>query len=169
VAPVLPHTADEVWESAGFDPESVHLTDFPEIGAEWLNFPEREAMDRLLEVREVVARHLEELRRDKTIGLGLDAAVTLKVESDSLYALLDENRDTLAELFIVSQCKIEKVDQLPEASASDAARDLKLSVEVKKAEGNKCNRCWMITPTAGKSPEYSDVCPRCEGVLRRHW
>ncbi|GAB4311135.1 MAG: isoleucine--tRNA ligase [Candidatus Sumerlaeia bacterium] len=169
LAPVLPHTTDEVWEAAGFSPESVHLSDFPEAPDRWLDFPESSAWERLLEVREAVARRLEALRRGKIIGHSLDAAVTLRAPAGPLFDLLKRYSSQLAELFIVSQCCVEAVTERSGGPAEAGETALNLDVDVQKATGGKCARCWMISPSIGQSPEYPDVCPRCEDVLRRYW
>jgi isoleucyl-tRNA synthetase len=39
-------------------------------------------------------------------------------------------------------------------------------VEVSKASGKKCQRCWKFTEDVGQDPQHPDVCGRCAGVLR---
>jgi len=39
-------------------------------------------------------------------------------------------------------------------------------IAVRKASGEKCQRCWKYDPDVGKDDTYDDVCPRCAGVLR---
>ena len=41
-----------------------------------------------------------------------------------------------------------------------------LAVEVRKAGGDKCERCWMYSEELGTDPAYPTVCPRCAAVLR---
>ena len=40
------------------------------------------------------------------------------------------------------------------------------TVEVRKAGGDKCERCWMYSEELGTDPAYPTVCPRCAAVLR---
>ena len=39
-------------------------------------------------------------------------------------------------------------------------------VEVKKADGLKCERCWNYSTRVGEDKEYPTVCERCSAVLR---
>lgn len=77
-APILPHTADELWSHLSFVEEpSVQLTDMPEGVA----VPQAEAtevkFDRFMEVRDDVLKALEIARNEKVIGRSLEASVTL--------------------------------------------------------------------------------------------
>ena len=40
-------------------------------------------------------------------------------------------------------------------------------VEVKKAPGAKCVRCWFTSPTVGEDEAHPQVCARCRQVLGR--
>jgi len=58
--------------------------------------------------------------------------------------------------FIVSQVEIKDLsDQLDE----------EFIINVERAEGQKCQRCWNYSPMVGKL-EIQDVCPRCYHVLK---
>ena len=41
-----------------------------------------------------------------------------------------------------------------------------LSVEVTKAEGEKCERCWNYSTHVGEDATYPTVCERCSANLR---
>ena len=77
-----------------------------------------------------------------------------------LYAFLKSVEDELATVFIVSQVEI--VDGEGGTLSDDA---LGLSVQVDKAEGCKCMRCWTYSSTVGKNPAYVDLCERCAKAL----
>jgi isoleucyl-tRNA synthetase len=168
-------TAEEVWQflaSMGDKPESVHLALFPtpeEIlgnterrpGAAGQAVPAgteqlRKDWERLLLVREEVFRHLEAARKDKTIGSGLQAKVTLSAPAE-IFALLERYRETLRYIFIVSQ-----VELRPFASDGNGAG---LKVQVSPAEGQKCERCWNYSTLVGSDPAYPTVCERCSAAL----
>ncbi|HJZ12212.1 MAG TPA: zinc finger domain-containing protein, partial [Acidobacteriota bacterium] len=57
----------------------------------------------------------------------------------------------LPDLFIVSSV------QLREGSET--------KFEVRKAQGQKCQRCWQIKSDIGSNPSYPMVCRRCGDVL----
>jgi len=61
-------------------------------------------------------------------------------------------------LFIVSDVGLER-----SPSGNGTAG---LQIEVTKAAGTKCERCWNYSPHVGEDAEYPTVCERCVRVLR---
>ena len=104
---------------------------------------------KLFEIRAVVQGKLEEARRTKLIGAGLEAMVTVRAEGEQL-ALLEEAKAELPALFIVSKVALAKGP---------------LSVEVARAPGVKCERCWMFQEDVGRSKEHPTVCGKCVDAL----
>jgi len=41
----------------------------------------------------------------------------------------------------------------------------RLNVDVDRAPGDKCERCWMRKPTVGASPAHPGLCDRCVAVV----
>ena len=102
-----------------------------------------------------VLKALEEARNNKLIGTGLEAQVHLTAP-EPLYAL-KRNQSQLRYLFIVSAIR------LTQGAASDTAS---VQVEVKKADGQKCDRCWNYSTHVGEDKNYPTVCERCSAVLK---
>jgi isoleucyl-tRNA synthetase len=155
IAPVLPVTADDLWRHMpGPRSASIHLEDFPKV--DHLLAPELVAdWDRLMEVRDTVNAALEEKRKDKVIGNSLGASVTLTA-TGPIAALLERYRDHLPMLFIVSDLTL----NLGEAAGADSVR-----VDVGKARGVKCGRCWRFVPSVRSEPDWSGICDRCVEAL----
>ncbi|MFW6381648.1 MAG: class I tRNA ligase family protein, partial [Bacillota bacterium] len=166
VAPILVHTAEEVWHylPETIDrPESVFLTDWPEVVPEYYDQDLMEKWDRLLTVRKDVAKALELARENKIVGNSLDARVVLYPDSEKQQSFLQENRDQLADLFIVSQ--VEFADKAGEDF--HRGEHTGLLVRVTAAAGDKCARCWKYSPTVGQDEEYEDICERCASVVHQ--
>jgi isoleucyl-tRNA synthetase len=152
LAPILSFTAHEAW---GFLPgrpaESVFLAGLPvrERPAD------AEALEarygKLFEVRAVVQGKLEEARRAKLIGSGLEAMVTVRAEGEQR-KLLEEAVAELPALFIVSKVQL---DTQPGP----------LSVEVARAPGQKCDRCWIYSEDIGAKPAHPTLCAKCGDAL----
>jgi isoleucyl-tRNA synthetase len=170
MAPILSFTADEIWRmlpgSVRGDGHvfSVHLSPFPEIDPNWFTDPElAQRCDDLLHVRSQVQAKLEEKRREKVIGSSLEAKVIVYAQqtSPALYDFLKRDEDFLPTLFIVSQVELHGVDQLP--MKADNLQDLAdgIEVEVVKADGAKCERCWNYRPAVGTFKEHPTLCDRC--------
>jgi len=172
MGPILTFTAEEVWAhmpGVGKAP-SVHLTDFPEADPAWLDPGLEAGWERLLAVRGEVSRALEQARAAKLIGASLDACVRLYVEGAARESLRGE--DLLRDLFIVSQ--VERVDGPPPAGLETGPGRVVLretalaglAVEVRRAGGAKCARCWVWSEMVGRDSEHPTLCERCLGVIR---
>jgi len=155
LAPILPVTAETLWRNLpGLRSDSVHLEDFPDTSG--LADPERLASwTRLLAVRETVLAALEAKRKDKVIGTSLGARVSL-VASGPIVTLLDRYRDLLPTLFIVSVVDL----RLGSPDGED-----NVSVDVHKADGVKCERCWRIVSALHTEPDWAGLCDRCVEAL----
>jgi len=170
LAPIMTFTSEEVWDhlpKAVNRGQSVHLALFPSAG-EILGDTtpaakpcgekneNEEDWATLRSVRDAVLKALEEARNNKLIGTGLEAQVAVAA-SDAVYSVLARYADQLRYLFIVSAVT------LTQASGNGTGS---VHVEVKKAEGAKCERCWNYSTHVGEDKTYPTVCERCSAVLR---
>jgi isoleucyl-tRNA synthetase len=164
MAPVLSFTAEEVWghiPGAKERAESVHLTLLPEVETPYLDASLEERFELLLKVRGEVSKALESSRQSKLIGNSLEASVTLGAP-EKLHAFLRENRALLKDLFIVSG--VELAPSLP--PGAQPSREVEgLGVLVTRAQGEKCQRCWMYDAQVGADADHPSVCPRCRSAL----
>ena len=167
LAPILSFTCEEAWEhlpKVDGRPPSVHLALFPAdadiLGTNVAAQDEQQSKDwnALRSVREEVLKALEEARQAKLIGGGLEAQVILTA-SAPLYSLLKHYQAQLRYLFIVSA-----VETRLAASPDGASGAVK--VEVRKADGAKCERCWNYSTHVGEDKTYPTVCERCSAVLK---
>jgi isoleucyl-tRNA synthetase len=158
-SPILAHTSDEAWLSLPEGvrtEESVHLTSFPlERPDHLLEGDTLTNWDELLRIRGVVSKVLEDARREKKIGSSLEAEVTLTPGSPIAEAVFNNYSDQLASVFIVSKCIVLPVNT--EATATEE----QLLVEVNKASGEKCSRCWNYRNSVGMDETHPEICSRC--------
>jgi len=165
LAPIMTFTCEEVWQhlpnTEDGREESVHLAYFPSAGqitGEVHATPDSMQSDwtTLRAVRDDVLKALEEARNNKLIGTGLEAQVLLTA-SDPLYALLKRHEAELRYLFIVSSVTLSE-------GAGNGTGSVR--VEIKKADGQKCERCWNYSTRVGEDKNYPTVCERCSAVLK---
>ncbi len=170
MAPVLSFTADEIWRmlpgSAGNAerPASVHLSAFPDSDPNWFSDPRlSQRWDDLLYLRSKVQLKLEEKRREKIIGSSLEAKVILYAQETNpeTYIELKGNESFLHALFIVSQVELHAVPQIPTGPhfLVDLAKGF--AIDVGKASGTKCERCWNYREAVGKDRDHPTLCERC--------
>src|SRR5687767_2031009 len=149
LAPILVFTSDEAWENLpARDVPSVHIAEFPvveEVDGDLLG-----RWERIFAIRDEVLKTLEEARGAKLIGSSLDARVVVTTDAATTRFLLDYF-EQLRYIFIVSQVEIREGDAF--------------GVEVAKALGTKCERCWNYSTRVGEFEAYPTVCERCVNAL----
>jgi isoleucyl-tRNA synthetase len=159
-------TCDEVWQylpKVESRPASVHLARFPEAkdvlgeGVPIEDPNQQEDWSKLLAVRDQVLKALEEARNKKEIGKSLEAQVKVTA-SDPYYPVLERYKPDLRYAFIVSQVDLERG---PSRNGTGH-----LAVEVAKAAGKECERCWNYSTRVGEDPKYPTLCERCTPVVR---
>jgi isoleucyl-tRNA synthetase len=150
MAPLMSFTAEEVWGHMGRE-DSVHVAWFPEpselsAGLDDAARQRSDDWDRLMQVRDTVLKSLETARNDKLIGAPLEARVLLAADAD-LYPLLEQYARELPALFIVSQVALDRADTL--------------TVQVERAAGQKCERCWKYSTDTGADARFPTICGAC--------
>jgi isoleucyl-tRNA synthetase len=104
MAPILSFTAEEVWKhlpKGGGEKESIHLKLFPDAQKEYVDEALNERWEKVWEIRAVVTKALEDARKEKKIGLSLDAQVHLYLP-EKVYQFLQPFQKELKSIFIVS-------------------------------------------------------------------
>ncbi|MCL1872935.1 MAG: isoleucine--tRNA ligase [Clostridiales bacterium] len=150
LVPILPFTSEEIYSylpKAADSPVSVQLLEMPEVNTKAFADDLEEKWRKILEIREIVSKELEEARQAKKIGHSLDALVELTAPEEH-YSLLESLKAELPSIFIVSQIKITKSPEL--------------TAQVAPAKGEKCQRCWIYSEDLG---EDDGLCPRCRSVM----
>ncbi|HKV24841.1 MAG TPA: isoleucine--tRNA ligase [Candidatus Acidoferrum sp.] len=162
-APILVFTCEEIWQclpegkSAN---ESIHLQNFPaeqDLRA-GLADNVRNDWEKLRALRANVLKELERARAEKFINSSLEAKVRIRASGKELELLQRHARD-LPELFLVSQVE---TFQAPEAAGGTLGNN---GIEVLRAEGTKCERCWNYSTRVGQFTRYPTVCERCSEAL----
>jgi isoleucyl-tRNA synthetase len=164
-APILPHTADELWSHLSFVEEpSVQLTDMPE----GVTVPQAEAtevkFDRFMEVRDDVLKALEIARNEKVIGRSLEANVTLYA-TEEVKNLLASIKEDVKQLFIISELTVED-EQNADASAPGYTSG---RILVQKAEGELCERSRIISKDVGANPKYPTLSLKNAEIVEKYY
>ena len=154
LTPLVCFTAEEIWSymphKNNENSESVMLTKWPELNAKYDDEKIKEKWEKIVSLKEEVAKKLEEARAEKIIGHSLNAKVILSAEAEE-YNFLKEIENELVIVFIVSDLEI-----------VNGKKDIKIEV----AQGEKCERCWMYSTTVGEDKENPTICHRCSENLK---
>ena len=140
-APILVFTSEEIYNLVGREKNSIHEKHFPKIPNDWENPELNLKWTNLFKIKQVANVAIEEKRGKKIIGSSLEADLTILTDEDNYNILEDLD---LAEYFITSKAVKKKTEKKGN-----------LKIEVKKAEGSKCPRCWKI---------LEKKCQRCSQV-----
>lgn len=169
LSPVLSFTAEEVWQYMPKEDgmaEFAELADWPKAHAEYLDAELEEKWTDVLAMRGELTKALEIARRNKVIGHPLDACLNIFADGEAL-AKLSAIEKSLPTILIVSGAKVESgVNNAPQNDNVYKSKDYELAVEVVLAEGEKCERCWIYSPSVGKDSEHPTLCARCAAVLK---
>ncbi|MBW2333075.1 MAG: isoleucine--tRNA ligase [Deltaproteobacteria bacterium] len=165
VAPIIPFTADEVWEYTHNKEKSISIhTD--------LFIPPREELkdnalierwEVILNVRKEITKALELARNEKIIGHSLDAAVSLALPHNLLQGLQDY-RDELRSICIVSA--IEFVGEGKIEGGYKSQEYPGLVIKVMPSPFSKCERCWIHDSTVGHDKDHPTLCKRCVQAMQ---
>lgn len=149
MAPILPLTMEDAWSNFGsLSKDSIHLQSLFLAGGSPEVFEKMHLYDKVWDLRAKTNAKLEVLRAAKEIGSSLDAEVFLTVSLEDFPGA--DIRHSLKELFGVSRVDV-------------VVGDTEL-IEVQKAEGDRCQRCWQYTDDYGVYVP-DDVCSRCSHIL----
>ncbi|PRD67227.1 isoleucine--tRNA ligase [Malikia granosa] len=147
MAPFLSFTAEEAWAIIGHTPSIFTETYLPletpneALIAKW---------SRVLELRGIVNKAIEERRVAGEVGSSLQANVILTLGAEDL-ALLQSLGDDLKFVFIVSAIELAAGDEV--------------AVEVKASGAQKCERCWHYRDDVGHDEAHPGICGRCTSNL----
>ncbi|HXG87067.1 MAG TPA: isoleucine--tRNA ligase [Vicinamibacterales bacterium] len=157
LAPILPFTMDELWRTLPGEREaSVHLAVFPTKLSDWDDAGLLEQWTVLRDVRNIVNDELEKKRTDKLIRGSLEARVIVHAGGATLAALQRYGED-LPTIFGVSEAVL--VAEQGPGERGD------VWVDVERATGLKCERCWRYVASVSEAPEFKGICQRCVDAL----
>lgn len=163
IAPILAFTSEEIWSFLPHTdkedvrsvllsdmPKAIDLPDDPEFLKKWEN---------ISYLRELAQKALEQKRTDKVIGSSLEAELIVYPQKES-FDFWNSVTSILSEVCLVSNVLVSQTGE-GETKADDGS----ISISVKKAETQKCERCWSYRETVGSSDKHPTLCKRCVEVL----
>ena len=132
----------------GDENDSIHLHEYAAPAKAWQNPELGQKWAAIRALRSQITTALEAARNDGLIGGSLSADI--RVETAAETAALLEGLD-LASLCITSSAELIKGEG-------------ETTIEVRRADGGKCARCWKQFPEIPKDSD-SDICTRCQTVV----
>ncbi|MDB4190417.1 MAG: isoleucine--tRNA ligase [Amylibacter sp.] len=162
LAPMLCFTMEDVWlQRHNENDASIHLVDIPETPSDWLNVELATKWETIRNVKRVVTGAIEVERTAKNIGSSLEAAPEVYFNSSNNLKDLSESVE-FADICITSDIKLIEGAPLDKGFVLDDVPHVE--VIFKKADGDKCMRCWKITTDVGQQ-KHDGCCQRCSDAL----
>ena len=161
LAPIVAHTAEEVWQEfrqitnsttfesvfEALNPASKPLTaDDQTIFAKW---------DKILTVRDDVLKALEDARNEDKVGKSLDAQVAISFKPEYENTFGDMTIEEIQKLFIISKVEFGTANDAPEFTTGN--------ILAQAYEAPVCPRCWNRFEAETLTEE--GLCQRCHNVV----
>ncbi len=171
IAPVLCHMAEDIWQNIPYELEedSVFQRGWPVAPKTWRNSSYNRHIIELRKLRSSINRMLESCRNKRELGSSLEASLRLDISDIKVQAAIDwlaqseyNNVDVLRDWFMVSSLQIGG-EPWAEVLVSEN-NDLAL-IEIAKARGFKCERCWHYEIEMSNNQQHQNICKRCEEVV----
>jgi isoleucyl-tRNA synthetase len=150
MSPILCFTSEEIWSFMTHKTKDEYLSvltgGFPTERNEYNDEVLIEKWDKIFDIKEDLAKYLEEARATKVIGHSLDALITINTNGEEL-KFMQENLENLKLITIVSQFEI--------------VESTERKIIVEKSYGDKCARCWTYSPDVGRDQVHKTICKKC--------
>lgn len=153
-APILSFTAEDIWGFVNRKSEignrrSVFEEGMPEVDHKYIDKELETKWDKILTIRGEIYKAIEGARAEKTISQPLEARVEASLDGED-YQLVKSVEKQMPSILIVSEFSLVKGGR---------------NITIKKAEGKKCERCWMHLKSVGKNDKHPTLCERCVPVV----
>lgn len=149
MAPILSFTADEVWQYIPGDRDSDILLSGWYQGLTKGNDDDL-LWQTLITLKTQVNKEIEVKRNEGLIGSSLASHIQLSLPEKE-FDLLKPLENELRFVFIVSMVTLTKASEK--------------NIQVEKASGEKCERCWHQLESVSKDENHPTLCARCVGNI----
>tara|TARA_B100000579_G_scaffold353620_1_gene308387 strand:- start:67 stop:570 length:504 start_codon:yes stop_codon:yes gene_type:complete len=162
---------EDIWQNIPYHTEeiSVFQRGWPKVSESWRNKTLNSHIIELRKLRTVINRMLETCRNNQELGSSLEASVRVDISDKKVKAAIEwlsqsefNSVDVLRDWFLVSSLQIggEPWAEVLVSEDNDIA-----SVDIAKARGFKCERCWHYEVEMSKNKKHPNICNRCENVV----
>tara|TARA_B100000609_G_C17060608_1_gene353864 strand:- start:149 stop:775 length:627 start_codon:yes stop_codon:yes gene_type:complete len=154
-APSLSFTTEEAWKAMG-NTDSIHLEDFKECKKSYSNENLNKKWLLVKNIRKVTTGAIEKVREDKLIRSSLEAHIDIFLSEEILNIVKDVSFD---EISITSSFKLNYISDETKGFCLDEISNV--IVNVSKADGEKCQRCWKYD----RQLINNEICNRCQKAI----
>lgn len=162
LAPVLTFTCEEVYQMFFDKDGSVHTGVFAEFPEYTADKARNTAFETIFKMKEDVYQAIEAAKTQNIVGNNLEAKVTVTIDNPDILAILKAYQDNVKDYIIVSGFKT------TDKAGDDFYKGVNgYLIKVEKADGEKCERCWVYYPSVGSHSDHPTLCDRCYEVVTK--
>ena len=171
ISPVLCHMAEDIWQNIPYETKekSVFHRGWPIISQSWKNQFLNEHIANLRNLRVEINKAIEVCRNKQIIGAALETEVNFLPEDKAVKGSLNwleefgnKEVDLFRDWLIVSNFQV--VSNLSENSLTTDSNQFG-KVQILKAHGQKCDRCWHYQKEIFSGIENTKLCKRCSNII----
>lgn len=166
LAPILPHSAEEMWTYLQEEEDYVQLAEFPEVRS-YDN--EAEVLDKwnaFMKFRDKVLKANEVARENKIIGKDFEAKTTIYA-SNHVKELLESLNSDIRQILIASDLIIKDLSEKPEDESILEFEGV--SIKVEHMSGEVCTRCRITSENTVQISDEEYLCQRCHEICEKHY
>ena len=172
ISPVLCHMAEDIWQNLPYQvPEkSVFQRGWPKINSDWKNIDIDSKIFNLRKLRVEINKVIEGCRNQQKVGAALETEIIFLPKDNKLKEALiwlknsgNPEVDCYGDWLIVSNFLI--VDSPIKNSLLTVNNEFG-TIQIQKAKGIKCDRCWHFQEFTLKGSQNTNLCRRCAEIIK---
>ncbi len=172
ISPVLCHMAEDIWQNLPYKmkEKSVFQRGWPSISPDWKNLDIESKMFSLRKLRIEVNKVIELCRNQQQVGAALETEIMFLPKDKELKEALiwlkssgNPEVDCYSDWLIVSNFLL--IENPFEDSLQTVENEFGI-IQIQKAKGIKCDRCWHFQEFTLKGINNTNLCKRCSEIIK---
>ena len=172
ISPVLCHMAEDIWQNLPYkvQEKSVFQRGWPSIPSDWKNLDIESKMSNLRKLRVEINKVIEGCRNQQQVGAALETEIMFLPKDKKLKEALiwlnssgNPEVDCYSDWLIVSNFLL--IDNPFEESLLTVNNEFG-TIQIQKAKGIKCDRCWHFQEFTFKGKQNTNLCKRCAEIIK---
>ncbi len=172
ISPVLCHMSEDIWQNLPYTvkEKSVFQRGWPSITSEWKNLDIQSKMISLRKLRVEINKVIEGCRNQQQVGAALETEIMFLPKDNELKEALtwlksygNPEVDCYSDWLIVSNFLI---IENPLKESLLTVNNQFGTIQIQKARGTKCDRCWHFQEFTLKGRNNTNLCKRCSEIIK---
>ncbi len=172
ISPVLCHMAEDIWQNLPYkvQEKSVFQRGWPSIPSDWKNLDIESKILNLRKLRVEINKVIEGCRNQQQVGAALETEIMFLPKDNKLKEALiwlknsgNPEVDCYSDWLIVSNFLL--IESPVDESLLTVHNDFG-TIQIQKAKGIKCDRCWHFQEFTFKGMQNTNLCKRCSEIIK---